>query len=54
MEEKQLGGICVGTRVWKDSDKILAVFCEDGFVYRELPRGALKPKYKIKIAAHLY
>lgn len=54
MEEKQLGGICAGTRVWKDSDKMLAVFCEDGFVYSVLARGALKPKYKLKFAAQLF
>ena len=54
MEEKQLGGICIGARVWRENDKMLSVFCEDGFVYGVLARGALKPKYELKFAAQLF
>lgn len=54
MEEKQLSGICIGVKPWKENDKMLTVFCEDGCVYSVLARGALKPKYKLKFAAQLF
>ena len=54
MEEQQLSGICVGTRVWKESDRMLRLFCEDGNIYDALARGACKPKYKLKFAAQLF
>lgn len=54
MEDKQLSGICIGTRVWKEHDRMLQVFCEDGAVYSVLARGACKASYKLKFAAQLF
>ena len=54
MEEKQLGGICIAARVRGESDRMLTLLCDDGFVYDVLARGALKPKYKLKFAAQLF
>lgn len=47
-------GICIGTRVWKENDRMLKVFMEDGAVYDVLARGACKPKYKLKFATQLF
>ncbi|MCI8458385.1 MAG: DNA repair protein RecO [Clostridia bacterium] len=54
MEERQLCGVCLGSRAWKESDRMLSVFCQDGNVYDVLARGAAKPKYKLKFAAQLF
>lgn len=54
MEELRRSGICIGTRQWKDNDRMLKIFCEDGCVYDALARGACKPKYKLKFAAQLF
>ena len=49
-----LYGVCVRVRPWRENDKMLSLFCEDGNVYDVLARGALKPKYKLKFAAQLF
>lgn len=54
MDDKQLGGICIGTRPWRENDRMLSLFCDDGCVYDVLARGACKPKYKLKFAAQLF
>ncbi len=50
----QQHGICIGARPWKESDRMLTLFCEDGRIYDVVARGACKPKYKLKFAVQLF
>ena len=52
--DMDLYGVCVRVRPWRENDKMLSVFCEDGNIYDVLARGALNPKYKLKFASQLF
>lgn len=54
MEQIRQNGICIHARPWKEYDRFLHIFCEDGHVYNVLARGASRPKYKLKFAAQLF
>lgn len=50
----QADGVVISARPWKESDKMLSVFCDDGKVYDVVARGALKHTSKLKFATQLF